>query len=64
VNLVEFIEQQGDEACAALWNVKLRTVQSWRRGERTPRKELAKVIVDRSPVTYAGIYQMPESEAA
>lgn len=56
MNLAEFIEQVGDPAAARLFGVEERTVASWRRGERTPRKETAKIIVDRSPVTYAGIF--------
>lgn len=58
-----FIAEIGDEAAAALFDVKLRTVASWRRGERFPRRDQALRIVDRSkshphgPVTFAGIYQ-------
>lgn len=67
VNLVEYIEREGDEAAAALFGVSVRTVASWRLGERTPRRKTAQIIVKRSPVTYAGIYQpsgQPSEEPA
>lgn len=63
MTLVEFIEETGDEACSQLWGVELRTVQSWRRRERTPRRRKASLIVSTSPVTWEGIYR-PQEEAA
>lgn len=63
MKLSEYIQQVGDDEAARLFEVKRRTVQAWRRGERTPRREQAHVIVERSPVTFEGIYSMPSPEA-
>ncbi len=45
MRLIDFISRHGDEHCATLFNVKVRTVASWRRGERIPRTRQAQYIV-------------------
>lgn len=64
--LPEFIERIGDNAAAELFGVKVRTIESWRRRERFPRVEQARVIVTRTrnEVDYAGIFGADEQEAA
>ena len=64
MDLPAYIEQIGDRAAAKLFDTELRTVQSWRRRERTPRKNKAKLIVEISPVTYEGIYAGNGKEGA
>lgn len=68
MTLKEFIEAEGDAACASLWNVKERTVASWRRGERFPRPAKANQIIESSGgrLTHASIYAAagPSTEAA
>lgn len=64
MELKAFIEQVGDAKAARLFGVSARTAQSWRLGERIPRKELADVIVRKSPVTYEGIYSAERRPAA
>ncbi len=56
MGFVEYIELVGEEKAAKLWDVEVRTVRSWRYGERTPRPIQAQKIVATSPVTYEGIY--------
>jgi DNA-binding XRE family transcriptional regulator len=46
----------GDEEAARRLGVKLRTVKSWRLGDRTPRPEQARAIVGVLPVTLDDIY--------
>ena len=58
MDLPTYISQIGDKAAAKLFDTKLRTVQSWKRKERLPRKEKADLIVEVSPVTYDGIYSV------
>lgn len=61
MNLSEYIETRGDDACAEAWGEKLRTVQSWRLLERYPRPEKARAIVSETggKVTLDGIYGVP-----
>lgn len=56
MRLPDYIKLIGDAKAASLWGVKERTVASWRRGERVPRREQAAKIVTSSPVSYADIY--------
>lgn len=63
MRLTEYIKQVGDEAAAQLFEVKIRTAASWRRRERMPRPEQARRIVERSPVTMDGIYELGEEAA-
>jgi hypothetical protein len=63
MNLKEFIEQMGDEKAAKLFEVKPRTVMSWRLGDRVPRPKQARIITERSPVTLDGIYVSREEVA-
>jgi DNA-binding transcriptional regulator YdaS (Cro superfamily) len=46
----------GDEEAARRLGVKVRTVKSWRLGDRVPRPEQARAIVGRAPVTLDDIY--------
>lgn len=66
LTLPEFIERIGDEAAATLFEAKLRTVQSWRRRERFPRAEQARIIVQRAAgeVDYEGIFGAGAGRAA
>lgn len=64
MRLNEYIEQVGDEAFARQFRIKLRTVKSWRLGDRRPRAEQARRIVAKTPVTYEGIYGPMQSRAA
>ena len=59
MELKKYIQVNGDEKCAQLFNVKPRTVASWRRGERYPRPEQANLIVTATngEVTMTGIYK-------
>lgn len=61
MTLVEFIKSKGDEQCASLWGVPVRTVASWRRGERTPRPSKAREIAEATggEVTLGEIYSEP-----
>jgi hypothetical protein len=58
MNLPQYIEQLGDKAAAKLFETEIRTVQSWRRRERIPRKAKADFIVKHSPLTYEDIYSV------
>lgn len=64
MTLPQFIEQIGDIAAAKLFDTEIRTVQSWRRRERIPRKTKADLIVKLSPVTYADIYSVEKRKGA
>jgi DNA-binding transcriptional regulator YdaS (Cro superfamily) len=44
MDLPSFIKSVGDEAAARLFGVKLRTVASWKYGERTPHGKRAAEI--------------------
>lgn len=58
MDLPAYIEQLGDEEAAKRFNVPIRTVASWRRGERKPRPKQAEKIISDSggKVTFEGIY--------
>lgn len=62
ITLPKFIEEAGDKAAANLFGVTPRTAQSWRLGDRTPRKDQAQIIIEKTKrhrlgsVTYEGIY--------
>jgi transcriptional regulator with XRE-family HTH domain len=56
MRLDKYIKQAGDKAAAQLFGVAERTAASWRRGERIPSPEAARIIVSLSPVTFEGIY--------
>ena len=60
MELKQYIQENGDNKCAELFNVKPRTVASWRRGERHPRPEQANQIVSATNgvVTMNGIYKV------
>lgn len=53
-----YLNQLGDEKAAMLFGVARRTAQSWRLGERRPRPDQAKEIIDKTPLTYANIYEV------
>lgn len=63
MTLPEYIADLGDEAAAQLFDVRVRTVQSWRRRERYPRPEQAERIVRLSngKVNYEGVYAPSEA---
>jgi hypothetical protein len=58
MTLPEFISDIGDEAASALFEVPERTIASWRRRDRYPRRTQAVLIVERTfgRVDYEGIY--------
>lgn len=58
MTLPKYITKHGDEKCAALFGVKVRTVASWRRCENFPmrRKAIEIVSLTNNVVTIAGIY--------
>lgn len=58
MNLRTYIQNQGEAAVAAQFNVSLHTVRKWRTGDRKPRPEKANEIVTKTggEVTLAGIY--------
>jgi DNA-binding transcriptional regulator YiaG len=56
MRLDKYITKTGDKAAAQLFGVAVRTAASWRRGERIPSPEAARIIVSLSPVTFEGIY--------
>lgn len=64
--LSEFIADIGDERAAVLFGVKPRTAAAWRRGERTPRADQARIIVSRSDgrVSFEAIFAGPSPDAA
>lgn len=67
LSLPDFIAKLGDERAAELFDVKVRTVQSWRRRERYPRPDQARRIVAAAggEVSYAGIFsEPPQSQQA
>lgn len=57
-SLPDFIAALGDDKAAELFEVKVRTVQSWRRRERYPRADQARRIVAAAggQISYAGIF--------
>lgn len=64
--LPDFITEIGDAEAARLFRSPMRTIQSWRRRERTPRPSQATMIIEASGgrVTYEGIYAQPADTAA
>jgi len=64
MNLPDYIQKVGYDEAARVFEVKRRTVEAWRRGERRPRPAQANIIVARSPVTYEGIYGSGAKPAA
>lgn len=63
MKLTTYIEQIGDAEAAKRFGVKLRTVQSWRRGERRPRPTQIPAIIEGSDgkVTVSGIYGVDQA---
>lgn len=43
-------------ALAKTLNCTPRAVEAWYYGHRRPRKEMAKVIIQKTPITLAGLY--------
>ena len=56
MTLKKYIEKHGDKACADLFNVKIRTIQSWRLGDRFPYREKALEIVLKTKLSLKDIY--------
>jgi uncharacterized protein YjcR len=48
ITLQQFIEELGDDKAAEVLGVKVRTVASWRRGERWPRSRAISALIERS----------------
>jgi hypothetical protein len=48
MNLQTFLEELGDEQAALLFGEKIRTVASWRRGERCPARKKIPGLVQKS----------------
>lgn len=56
MTLSDYIKQIGREAFCKKFKVKDRTAYSWELMDRYPNKETARRIVEKTPVTYEGIY--------
>ena len=58
MSLSAYIEKIGDAKAAKLFGVKIRTVASWRRGERIPQPKRAAIIVraSRGVITLEDIF--------
>lgn len=56
MTLPDYIRQIGPDNFARIMRVKKRTVLSWMYLNRYPKKETAKRIVERTPITMDGIY--------
>lgn len=65
MTLQEFIRQHGDAEAARLFGVRVRTVASWRRGERYPRVEQAQniVLASKGTITLDGIFGVRATSA-
>jgi len=63
MRLKEFIETVGEAEAARIFEVPLRTVRSWRYGQRRPNYKRARQIVEKSPVTMDGIYKDSASQS-
>ena len=61
MDLPTYIEAHGDEAAAQLFGVKVRTVASWRRGERWPHPNKAREIetATKGRVSFSEIFATP-----
>ena len=62
MDLPTFIRTIGVDNAAQLFGEKPRTVEAWMYGERTPRPETGRKIVEKTNgrVTFAGIYGEPQ----
>ena len=56
MTLKQYIQKHGDEFCADLFNVKTRTVKSWRLGQRYPYRKKAHEIISKTKLTLTDIY--------
>ena len=59
MKLTEYIDMIGRKKAAKLFGVTEQAVSHWMVGIRVPDPETARTIVDRSPVTWEGIYADP-----
>lgn len=59
MTMKEYLEMIGDRAMAQRLGVSRRAVQSWRLGDRTPRPNMARRIIEVSEgkLDYSGIYE-------
>ena len=48
MKLRDYIQEHGDGRCAELFGVEVRTIESWRRGEREPRTTKAVEIAKKT----------------
>ena len=66
-SLQDYIAAKGDTECAAAWGFTPRAVASWRRGERTPDVDSARIILSRAAgdLSWESIYgPIPTDSAA
>jgi DNA-binding transcriptional regulator YdaS (Cro superfamily) len=65
MDLTKYIEMIGRQKAAKLFGVSDGAVSHWMTGKRLPSPDTARIIVDRSPVTWEGIYspKQPRDEA-
>ena len=56
MKLPDYIRHVGPEKFAREIGAKKRTVESWMRGERSPRPKQAQKIVEKHPLTMSDIY--------
>lgn len=59
MKLSTFIEKTGRREAAELFGVSYAAVCHWMTGVRKPSADVARRIVERSPVTWKGIYEDP-----
>lgn len=66
MRLNEYLSSRGDDVVAGLVGVTVRTVASWRYGERIPRPHHARKLVETSDgcLTLADVYASSEQAAA
>ena len=56
MTLKQFIQNFGDNYCAELFNIKPRTAQSWRLGERYPSRKKAYEIIEKTNLKMKDIF--------
>lgn len=66
MRLSDYIEKYGDEHCSEIFGAKLRTVRSWKYGDRCPGPAMAAKIerTTRGDVTFSECYAVVTEQAA
>lgn len=59
MKLTDYIELIGRQKAARLFGVTDQAISHWMTGRRLPSTDVARIIVERSPVTWEGIYANP-----